>query len=121
MEVNSQYPNTHEPPDRSDSPLHGRAGFLDDVIRLRTTATDMVVISTVRDRPDAALRFTLRNGASFLVDVGALRWLFKENLKNNGGDPLPALAAILARKVFRSCGGKRTLGVSFHDWMKARV
>lgn len=112
--------NTHRAT-RSNSLPSRSATYLDEVEQLRDQPDDMVIVSTVPDRSDSTFRFTLRNGHSFVVDTKALRWLLKHHLKEIQGDPLPALAAILARSLFRSYGGKKWIGVSFEDWMTYRA
>ncbi len=66
---------------------------------------------------DQALRFTFRNGATFTLGAKGLRWYLKHDLTSIQGDPLPALASILARQLFRFLGGKKWRGMSFEQWM----
>jgi hypothetical protein len=73
----------------------------------------MVVVSTER----VGFRFTFRNGRSVVIDRDGMLWHLKHGLKGIEGDPLTALAAKLARSLFRFLGGKKHLGMSFESWM----
>jgi len=107
------YPQQTSTTTRSNSlPAH-RPAWLADVDHLRRTPDEMVAITSA----GACFRFTYRNGQMVNVAPDALRWLLKHDCNGIDGNPLPVLALKIARSLFRTCGGKKALGVSFEDWM----
>lgn len=112
------YSNSAHRATQTDNPHSNRAPWLADVAYLRSTPDEMVAVSVPTDGQSiTSIRFTYRNKNSVTVTRDALRWLLTHECKGVQGDPIPALAAKIARALFRSCGGKKRLGVSFENWM----
>jgi hypothetical protein len=119
MEVTEHYPNPSDMQAYSDSSSRPRAPYWKQVEALRASG-DWVMILSVPAGSNGTLRFTYANGQSILTDLASLRWFVKNEIETSEDDVRSALAFLFARKIFRSLGGKKRLGISFRDWMTSR-
>jgi hypothetical protein len=98
----------------------GRDNYDTPAAYLRSTPDEVATFSTT-GRPDCPLRLTFRCGHSVVFEASAMRWLLKHDLKDAGDDFLHALAALSARRLFRSFGGKKWLRCTLQEWVSGPV